>query len=114
VVYEVSGKFSVAFKATRTPVYGRVVKQLEVVGPHLCDICSEVDLDTPSWKITNWGLKCTSLEDNGVALERGCKRLRSQIERESTWGLLFELVGRINLYSNIQSLSRLAYSDIIN
>jgi hypothetical protein len=45
VLYEVCGKFSVSFKATRTLVYGCVVKQLEVVGPHLCDISSEVDLD---------------------------------------------------------------------
>jgi hypothetical protein len=113
VLYEVCGKFSVAFKATRTLVYGCLVKQSEVVGPHLCDICSEVDLDTPS-EYNQLGAEMYQPERQEFTLERGCKRLRSQLERESTWGLLFELVRRINLYSNIQSLSGLAYSDIIN
>jgi hypothetical protein len=48
VLCGVCGKFQLPSKRQEPFVYGCVVKQLDVVGPHLCDICSEIDLDTPS------------------------------------------------------------------
>jgi hypothetical protein len=66
VLYEVSGKFSVALKAIRTPLWLCLCILVETVSPHLGNVCVEADLDTRSRKTTNWRVRSTSLGDSRV------------------------------------------------